>query len=100
MGMNSTHKIRRTAVVGAKGASSGLIRYWVAQVLSVPSAWRKGWCRHAERFDNEELWELLTFTPSREGRLRRPPRAWNDVIAAQPWSVLLADDAVDCGPRR
>lgn len=100
MGMNSTHKIRRTAVVGAKGASSGLIRYWVAQVLSVPSAWRKGWSRHAERFDNEELLELLKFTPSREGRLRRPPRALNDIIAAQPLSVLLADDDVYGNLRR
>lgn len=97
---NPMRQGRRSARAGVKAASSELIRYWVAQVLSVPSAWRKGWCRHAERFDNEELMELLGFTPSREGKLRRPPGALKTIIDAQPLSALLAEDDVYCNMHR
>lgn len=79
---------------GTNGAVTALTRYWVAQVLSIPSAWRKGWCRHEQRFDNDELLELLKFAPTREGKLRRPPKALDRIIAAQPLAELLVDDDV------
>lgn len=78
----------------ANGGVSGLIRYWVAQVLSTPSAWRKGWCRHAARFEHDELLELLRLVPSREGRLRRPPKALANIIRARTLAGWLADDDI------
>jgi transitional endoplasmic reticulum ATPase len=85
---------RRKAHVDSTGIASSLIRYWVAQVLSTPSAWRKGWCRHEQRFEHDELLELLRFTPSREGKLRRPPKALSGILSAQPLAELLAADDI------
>jgi AAA+ superfamily predicted ATPase len=79
---------------GVSGASTDLIRYWVAQVLSIPSAWRKGWCRHEQRFEHDDLLELLKFAPTREGKLRRPPKALAGIIGAQPLADLLAEDDI------
>jgi transitional endoplasmic reticulum ATPase len=84
----------RAAQAGNPAAASGLIRYWVAQVLSVPAVWRKGWCRHEQRFEHDELLELLRFTPSREGKLRQPPKALSRLLAAQPLAELLAADDI------
>jgi hypothetical protein len=74
---------------GTNGAVTALTRYWVAQVLSIPSAWRKGWCRHEQRFEHDELLELLKFAPTREAKLRRPPKALDRIITAQPLADLL-----------
>lgn len=74
--------------------SEQLVRYWVAQVLSTPSAWREGWCPHDKQFDKRELLHVLGFTTSREGRLRQPPKALAKVIAERPLAQLLVEDDI------
>lgn len=78
----------------ANGSTLPLMRYWVAQVLSIPSAWRKGWCAHEDQFDETELLRLLRLAPSREGKLRKPPKALGKIIAEQPLAKLLASDDI------
>lgn len=89
-------------VVGAsrgKGVSAGkgqalLLRYWVAQVLSTPAVWRKGWCKYNQRFENDELLELMKLLPSREAKLRKPPKALEEYIRSHPLDKLLLSDDV------
>lgn len=69
-----------------------LTRHWVARVLAFSSAWRAGWCRHDKRFEHNEILDLLGFLPSREARLRRPPKALEQIIAEHPLEDLLASD--------
>ena len=44
----------REAVTGAM-ENTALIRHWVARIMAYSSAWRAGWCRHEQRFENEDI---------------------------------------------
>ena len=87
---------RRRSAPGRNGAATDLIRYWVAEVLSTPQVWRKGWCRHEQRFEHDDLLELLKLSPNREGKLRRPPKALSAIIGARSLDQLLAEDDTYC----